>query len=138
MSTTKDELKRLREEVERLQSALLTSRRDAINARVSHPEALDPTPLAVPVEHQGPPSMEQLVQQYVASAFIDYAKENDMETFAEADDFEAEDEEVLNLSGFEVSEFPMEEEYPESDPPPAVMAPPEPPQAEPAPAEKQQ
>lgn len=110
------------------------TQRQLIQARARTPEVLDPIPLAGPIDH-GPPSMRDLVQEYVREAFSQHAHENDLGTFEEEDDFEPEDEDLLNMSGFEVSEFPLEDEAPMEDPspPPPAAEPGEAPTEPPAP-----
>ncbi len=98
------------EELVKLRELLETPRRVAIQNRVSAPEVLDPVPVELPVGMQGPPSMRELVQEYVRGAMSDYAEEHELGTFDEEDDFEPENEELLDLSGYEVVEFPMVDE----------------------------
>ncbi len=116
------------EELRRLGGLLTGARRDRIHARASLPEVPDPIPLELPVGYEQPPSMQELVQQYVRETLSDDAAASDMGTFEEEDDFEVDDENLLDLSGYEVHEFEMVEENPVEDP-----APPEdPPVAAPA------
>ncbi len=106
--------------------------RERITARPRDAERLDPTPVAVPIEQQDPPSMRELVHEYVQGALSQQAADADLGTFEEEDDFVEEDPELLNMSGFEISEFPMEDEIPIEDASPPVAAP-EPPEPVPAP-----
>ncbi len=112
-----------------LQQLFSRSRRDLIQRRPRSPEKLDPTPVALPLGSEGPSSIAELVQQYVAGALSQHAAQQNFGTFEEEDDFDEEDPELLNLSGFEVTEYEFEEEIP-----PEPEAPPEPspapPQAE--------
>ncbi len=93
-------------------------RREAIQARVSQGEIPDPIPLEMPIGMEQPPSMRELVQEYVRSEMSQQAAEADMGTFEEEDDFDEEDEALLDLSGFEVHEFEMVDEDPEGVPGP--------------------
>lgn len=117
------EVKQLRELLEAHIALQQQTQRSRIQARPRDPEDLDPIPLAIPVDNS-PPSMRELVQEYVEDALSKHAIENDMGTFAEEDDFEEEDPELLNLSGFEVQDYEMEEEIPIADasPPPESPA----------------
>lgn len=126
-----DELKKLRE-------LLGGSRRAAIQARRSEPEVPDPIPIEMPIGMGGPPSMRELVHEYVEGALSQHAAEVEMGTFEEEDDFEADDPMLFDLSGFEVSEYEMVDDDLDEEPPEApaapVEAPVEPlPEAEPAP-----
>lgn len=103
------------EELKALGELLSGARRDKINGRVSAPETLDPTPVEIPLEMQGPPSMRELVQEMVEGAMSKKAADDGYGTFEEEDDFEAEDENLLDLSGYEVTEYPMVEEAPQAD-----------------------
>ncbi len=103
------------------------SRRERINDRVHPGEIPDPVPLEIPVELRGPPTTRELVQQYVAEAVSAQAVEDGYGSFEEEDDFEIPDETLLDLSGYEVIEIPMEDEAPpDAAPPEPAPAPPEP------------
>ncbi len=123
------------DELAKLRSLLERPRRVAIQERVSAPEVPDPVPLELPIGMGGPPSMRELVQEYVRGAMSQYAEEHELGTFEQEDDFEEENPELLDLSGYEVHEFEMVDEPGENDPAPAPEPePPEPdPAAEPAP-----
>lgn len=63
------------------------------NARLNEKgqEVLDPNPVAVPVGFRKPPSLHEMIAKYVRAASED-AKNRDMDTFEEADDFEVGDD----------------------------------------------
>jgi len=85
-------------------------RRDKINARAPAREVPDPTPIELPIGYDRPPTMRELVHEYVEGAMSAKAAESDYGTFEEEDDFEEDDPNLLDLSGYEVSEFEMVEE----------------------------
>jgi len=95
------------------------SRREAIAARVHPAEMPDPVPLEMPAGYGGPPTMRELVQTYVEETLSKQAVEDDFGTFEEEDDFEIEEQEMLDLSGYEVREYEMVEEVPQADASPA-------------------
>ncbi len=103
-------------ELQRLGGLLLGARRDRIHARAKHPELPDPIPLEMPIGFDHPPSIRELVQEYVRSEMSQQASKDDMGTFEEEDDFEEDDEALLDLSGFEVHEFEMVDEDPQGVP----------------------
>ncbi len=109
------------------------SRRVTIQNRERFPEVPDPIPLEVPVGCGQPPTMREMVQEYVQTALSEDAVERDLGSFEEEDDFEPENPDVLDMSGFEVVEFPMDDEPPPGDEPVGDPAPAETP-AEPSPA----
>ncbi len=86
-------------------------------------EVPDPTPLEIPIGYGAPPTMRELVQEYVEGALSQQAAEDDFGTFEEEDDFEEDDEALLDLSGYEVTEFEMVDEDPQPDPAPPEGAP---------------
>jgi len=61
------------------------------DVKVRH-EHLDPTPIALPVGLDRPPSMAELVQRYVRTALSQHAADSGHETFEEADDFDVDDD----------------------------------------------
>ena len=111
------ELTRMREELaemrELLARSLGTSRREILtaNAQADHlKEHPDPTPMEAPVGYDAPPTLTELVQQHVEGAMSEWAHEHKLGTFEEEDDFEPEDEDLFPLSGYEVTEYEMEDE----------------------------
>ncbi len=98
---------------------------------------MDNTPVDMPIGMERPPSMRELVQEYVEGALSQRAQDEQMGTFEEEDDFEADDPDLLDLSGFEVFEHPMAEEdeagtvVASEDPPVDAPAASEPPPTEP-------
>ena len=110
-------------ELKKLGDLFRGSRREAIHARVSEREVPDPIPVELPLGMGGPPSMRELVQEYVEGALSQRAEEVQMGTFEEEDDFEADDPMLLDLSGFEVNEYEMVEEEVEEGPVPAPVEP---------------
>ena len=91
------------------------SRRERLQARPKLREHPDPIPIALPVGMATPPTMRELVQEYVAGAMSTYAAEQKLGTFEEEDDFEDTDDEMPPMSQFEITEFPMAEENPTED-----------------------
>ncbi len=102
-------------ELERLGGLLLGARRDRIQARPKDREVPDPTPIEAPIGMEIPPTMRELVQEYVEGAMSRAAAESQMGTFEEEDDFDEDDEGLLDLSGFEVHHYDMVDESPEAD-----------------------
>ncbi len=117
------------EELAKLRALVETPRREKINGRESAPELLDPVPLEMPIGYGGPPSMRELVQEYVRETMSE-SREPELGSFEEEDDFGEEEPELLDLSGFEVVEYEMVEEFapeaPASPAPPAAEPPAEP------------
>lgn len=64
-------------------------------------EMPDPTPMAPPIGYKKQPSMAELVRDVVKKALTEYAQENGMETFEEADDFDIEDDPLDPHSKYE-------------------------------------
>ncbi len=103
-------------EIQRLGGLLLGARRDRIHAREKIREVPDPIPLEMPIGMESPPSMRELVQEYVRTELSQHASDTDMGTFEEEDDFEEDDPALLDLSGFEVHEFEMVAEDAQGEP----------------------
>lgn len=113
------------------------SQRAMIQGRARDPESLDPTPVAIPIDNS-PPSIREMVYEYVQGALSQQAHAEDLGTFEEEDDFEEEDPDLLDLSGFEIHDYELVDELPLADaaPPPAAPGEPNPlPEPEPAPVE---
>jgi len=106
------------EELRAFRVLVSRSRRETINERESGVEELDPTPLEMPLDYGQPPSMRELVQQYVRGELSAAAAQHELGTFEEEDDFEEENPDLLDLSGYEVTEFEMVDEDPSDDPAP--------------------
>ncbi len=108
----------LREDVESLQGdvrGLFRARREKLIAQSQNDslrEHPDPVPMEMPEGMSRPPTLTELVQEHVEGAMSKWAGEQKLGTFQEEDDFEPEDEDLLPLSGFEVTEYPMEDEAP--------------------------
>lgn len=67
-------------------------------------EICDSTPVEVPLDFKTPPSIHQLIAQYVRSErAAEVARAAGVETFEEADDFDVGDEDELPLGGAELS-----------------------------------
>ncbi len=94
-------------------------RRLAIRNRPADKEVPDPVPLAIPVGYETPPTMQEMIQQYVREELSVQAEADGLGTFEEEDDFELDDEEQMPLSGFEVTEYELvpEEAEPDASPP---------------------
>lgn len=65
-------------------------------------EIPDPTPVELPVGFKKQETVAQMVARLVRRDMSEYAARNDMETFAEADDFELEDEDFDPSTPYEV------------------------------------
>lgn len=70
----------------------------------------DPTPMAPPIGYKKQPSMVEIQRQLIRDTLSQYARENDQETFEEAEDFDVGDDPELMRSPFE-NDFdpPLEE-----------------------------
>ncbi len=114
------------------------SQRDRIRARPRDQEHPDPVPIAVPVGYDLPPTMDELIRQYVRQEVSQQASADGMGTFEEEDDFELTEHNPLPLGNFDVNEFEMDSDpdmpevapvepepggTPPSDPPPVDGAP---------------
>jgi hypothetical protein len=69
---------------------------------------MDVTPVEMPIGYQQPTPLHQLMAKMIRDA-IQAEKNEEMETFEEADDFEEEDPDTLNLQGYEFAE--IQEDY---------------------------
>ncbi len=131
-----EELRELRAELADVKAQLRVSRREMIHARPKDQEHPDPTPVEIPLG-SGPPTVEELVRGYVEAEMSAYAQTQDLGTFEEEDDFDEEDPDLLDLSGFEVHEYEMVEDEVPSSAEEVPEAPSEPSEGEVAPAEPQ-
>lgn len=121
-----EEVKTLREMLER-HIASVTTQRQNIQGRPRDPEQLDPVPMEGATQGPpGPPPMAEQIQAYVREVVSAQAAEEDLGTFAQEDDFEEEEPELLSLSGFEVHDYEMEDEIVVDDPSPPPESPQEP------------
>ena len=117
-------LRELLDELRSWRDSSPTPRRLLLQAAAAgQQEHPDPTPVAIPIGQDRPDTMREMVQAYVRQEISAVASERGMGTFEEEDDFEAEDPSELPLTGFEVTEYAMEDEPgPLDDPPPATPA----------------
>lgn len=85
-------------------------------------EVPDPTPVAMPVGFERPPSMIEMIRMHIRRELSEHAQSQGAETFEEAEDFEIEDEDIplTRYEGDEVQEGFM----PADPPPPAPETPP--------------
>ena len=116
-----EEVKQLRLMLEAHIADAKRTQRSHIQHRERQAEVLDPVPLEGAVSGPpGPPSMTEQIKAYIREAVSEQADEEDLGTFAQEDDFEEESPDLLTLSGFEVTDYEMEPEYPveDSSPPP--------------------
>ncbi len=117
--TAAEAIKELVAEVGQLRVELLELRQSRREKQEAHQgdgrEHPDPTPIEIPLGFQAPPSLKEMVQEAVRTQFSAYAESQDLGTFEQEDDFEPEDEDLLILSGFEVTEYEMEDEAPLDD-----------------------
>lgn len=108
------------------------SRREAIRASRVPGETPDPTPIAVPIDSQQPPSLREEMMRFIRAELQKQTTEV-METFEEADDLELEDDEPDLTSAYTVQELTEENPAhydPEAQPEPenASQEPSEPPE----------
>ncbi len=111
------------------------SHRDRIRSRPLDKEVPDPTPVAVPVGYEHPPTMTELIQRYVRLEVSQAASADGLGTFQEEDDFSVDEIDPLPMTAYAVNEFPMEPdpempptspvEDPPSEDPEGVAEPPE-------------
>ena len=83
------------------------------------PEELDKTPVEMPFSAAKPTPINEIVARLVA-AHLEHETGQSLETFEEADDFEPEDEDHLDMSPYELSELQAEAEH---DPQPPLDGP---------------
>ena len=72
-------------------------------------EKLDLTPIAIPIGNKKPLSLQEEIQRFIRSEISENAESKGEETFEEADDFEEENPETLDLSNYEFPE--IQEDY---------------------------
>lgn len=96
------------------------------------PEVLDPTPVELPLGACKPQSLQEMVASMLHAQLADAADDGEMETWEEADDFEPEDPELLDLSAYEHVLYPVDDAPPETEPEPSEASEPEPPDTPPA------
>lgn len=118
MSVT-DELQKITALLTNAGKEMRLSRRERLQARPKLREHPDPIPIALPVGMETPPTMRELVQEYVEGALSKHAASQQLGTFKEEDDFEEDDHDLLPMSQYEVHEFDMVEENPLPDAAPA-------------------
>jgi len=104
------QLGELRKELAEIRALVASTRREMFSEREKDKEVLDPTPAAIPISVSSPPSMQELVQRYVRETVSEIARDEGHGTFEEEDDFEEDDHDELSLSGFEVTEYQMEDD----------------------------
>lgn len=71
------------------------------------PEKLDTTPVEMPIGYMKPTPLQDLIAQMVQTA-IQTEKQEEFETMEEADDFEEEDPDVLDMSAYTLQDIPEE------------------------------
>ncbi len=103
------EVGELRKELAEIRRELKATRREIIHERVSPKEVMDPTPVELPADYGGPPTMAELVQKYVRETLSMDAAQQGQGTFEEEDDFSEDDHDELDLSGYEVTEYDMQD-----------------------------
>jgi hypothetical protein len=87
------------------------SQREAIKGRDPQWEIPDPTPVSIPVGAERPPTIQEMLAMYLANDAVRQELEDEgFETFEEADDFEPEEEDMLPMSEYEITEYQMEAE----------------------------
>ncbi len=70
-------------------------------------EVLDRTPLAIPLSAKTPPSLNEIVARYVGTALAQQS-EDDLESWDEANDFDDVDDDLLDMSPYELTELEPE------------------------------
>lgn len=142
----KDVQQEILEELRALRQLHTQSHRDFITSGAADDkEIVDPTPMEIPIQFQGPPTQNEIIQQMVRQEVSHWATEQNLGTFEEEDDFEDSDPETLDMTQYELTEYQMEEDVTTEDasPPGAtdralsspVAAEPSPTTGDPAPAE---
>jgi len=103
------------------------SRRERLRALLSgsgreHP---DPTPHSLATDFERPPTIQELVQQYIRAEVSAQADQEGQDTFEDHDDFEPEDPEELPFTPYVLTEAQLIEEHPTQDasPPEDLSAP---------------
>lgn len=79
----------------------------------------DPNPVAIPLGHRKPRTVEDMVRSYVMTAMSAYGEEQGMETFEESNDFDMDDDndEFAMKSPYEmIDEYPIEKPVEQSKP----------------------
>lgn len=66
-------------------------------------EKVDPTPVARPIGWQKPPSLQETIQRAMRAHFEAIARENEVESFEDADDFDVDDDPELK-SPYEIDD----------------------------------
>lgn len=78
-------------------------------------EIADTTPMEIPIQFQGGPSTSQIIQDMVRQEVSQWAREENLGTFQEEDDFEEEDPDLISMTQFELTEYQMEDDVPVED-----------------------
>ncbi len=101
---------------------LVSPRRKRLNdSRPDGREFPDPTPMALPVGYEAPPTLRETMQRYIREELSVHARRMDLGTFDEESDFEPEDPDEIQLSGYEVKEYDfLEDVIPEPPAEPLV------------------
>ena len=85
----------------------LPSQRARLAARPLDKEVLDPTPMALPVGYEVPPTMTQLIQRFVRQEVSQAASDKELGTFDDEDDFSVESLNPLPMEQYSVNEYDM-------------------------------
>ncbi len=88
----------------------LPTQRQRIAARPLDKEHPDKTPVSMPVGFETPPTMTELIQQYVRHEVSQAASANDQGTFEEEDDFSLDEHYPLPFEKFDVNEYSMSDD----------------------------
>lgn len=101
----------VRAQLARLGELFERGRRERLNlARPDGREHPDPTPIELPIGYEHPPTLREQMQRYIREELSVQAAETGLGTFEEENDFEPEDPEEVQLSGYEVHEYEFVEE----------------------------
>lgn len=107
------------------------TRREALNtmfrSRGSDPEPCDPNPVEMPLGYCRPTPLQDMIANMVRQA-IEIEKDDNYESIEEADDFEEESDELLDLSPYTFDDVVEELQSPaQLEPDPTPTPPPTPP-----------
>lgn len=106
-----DELAAIRGELADLKARYAQPTQGELRARaVNDKEHPDPTPVEIPGDRVDQvQTIQQMIAEYVGSALA-VERGEDLGTFEEEDDFTEDDHDELDMSGFEVHEYEMDDD----------------------------
>ncbi len=86
-------------------------------------EDLDTTPMAAPVGADRPMTLQEEIQRFIKTEISQAAEDKQMETFEEADDFEEDDPDHVDLTPYNLTQLQEEEPLPLDVPEETTQAP---------------